>query len=666
MEHFQAITYGNGTFVAVGNLGTVFTSTNGLDWTRRKLPDIIEAIDQDLFGVAYGAGRFVAVGSGRAYYSSEGVEWTAAEFADTDTLYGIAYGAGRFVAVGRGLIYTSTDGAVWTMAGVNQVDGGFYGVAFGGGIFVAVNGNDGAIYTSTDGLAWNGSSLTNGLPLYAVAYGNSRWVAVGVQGTVHTSADAFHWTTLQPTTADLLFGVAFVNGTFVAVGGDTVQDTDSKRGTLLTSTDGTQWTMQTVAASALLTGVAASPDIIVVVGYRGGAFTSSDGILWTPRSADLTRYDLSDIIWARDKFYAVGGMQVLNSPPSTTIDLKRVILTSPDGKTWSKLLEGSRGALGGVCEGSGLLVAVGVAYVTASDFQDMIFTSSDGTSWSRINITGGSGLGIVVFGNGRFVATGGARTLVSTNGTRWEALADGPTYTESLTFVGGKFFARCGSGFQGIRESDDGMTWKNSNLSDPWAIDVMRVNGQFLTVGAAGALFSPDGTAWNPKPLTITPDFGPSQDGGSMDLFYGQLFADGYLIALGHFVPSHWYYQGVYSSTNGTNWVRRFKNSLSSLSKVAFGAGTFVAVGSNGAILQSGVLPPTPALFNRIDLRSTAVLNISAPVGRMLRIECSDSLADPRTWSPLATIPVADSPFTFLDEGAIGRPQRFYRTVTLP
>ena len=38
-EDFQAVTYARGTFVAAGNLGTVFTSTNGMEWTQRTLPD---------------------------------------------------------------------------------------------------------------------------------------------------------------------------------------------------------------------------------------------------------------------------------------------------------------------------------------------------------------------------------------------------------------------------------------------------------------------------------------------------------------------------------------------------------------------------------------------------------------------------------------------------
>jgi photosystem II stability/assembly factor-like uncharacterized protein len=51
------VTYGNGTFVAVGRNGTILTSRDGVNWTRRTSPT------RDwLNSVTYGNGRFVAVG----------------------------------------------------------------------------------------------------------------------------------------------------------------------------------------------------------------------------------------------------------------------------------------------------------------------------------------------------------------------------------------------------------------------------------------------------------------------------------------------------------------------------------------------------------------------------------------------------------------------------
>ena len=59
-------------------------------------------------GVAYGNGRFVAVGIGDIFTSPDGVNWTARTSVTSNYLNGVTYGNGRFVAVGNfGTILTS-------------------------------------------------------------------------------------------------------------------------------------------------------------------------------------------------------------------------------------------------------------------------------------------------------------------------------------------------------------------------------------------------------------------------------------------------------------------------------------------------------------------------------------------------------------------------------
>lgn len=65
----------------------------------------------------------------------------------------VAYGAGRYVAVGEyGVIRVSTDGFTWTTKadGTQQSDG-LSGIVYANGSFVVV-GYHGQILTSTDGL----------------------------------------------------------------------------------------------------------------------------------------------------------------------------------------------------------------------------------------------------------------------------------------------------------------------------------------------------------------------------------------------------------------------------------------------------------------------------------------------------------------------------------
>ena len=55
------ITYADGLFVAVGNLGTVLTSEDGINWTKKTSPNFGTTY---FYSVCYGNGKFVITGSG--------------------------------------------------------------------------------------------------------------------------------------------------------------------------------------------------------------------------------------------------------------------------------------------------------------------------------------------------------------------------------------------------------------------------------------------------------------------------------------------------------------------------------------------------------------------------------------------------------------------------
>jgi BNR repeat domain protein len=176
-----SVTYGNGTFVAVGVGGTILTSPDGVNWTQRT-----SGTSNNLFGVAYGNGTFVAVRSNGAILTSpDGVNWTGRTAPTSDRLFGVTYGNGTFVAVGsRGTILTSPDGVNWTVPALGGNP--LHGVTYGNGTFVAVGGG-GTILTSPDGVRWTARDSGMSNNLYGVAYGNGTFMAVGEYGTIVTS-----------------------------------------------------------------------------------------------------------------------------------------------------------------------------------------------------------------------------------------------------------------------------------------------------------------------------------------------------------------------------------------------------------------------------------------------------------------------------------------------
>src|SRR5688572_6272323 len=81
--------------------------------------------------------------------------------------------------------------------------------------------------------------------LYGVAYGNNRFVAVGIGGAVAGSADGTNWASQNSRTSGNLYGVAYGKGMYVAVGADG----------LIIASDGTNWNTANSSSDALLNAI---------------------------------------------------------------------------------------------------------------------------------------------------------------------------------------------------------------------------------------------------------------------------------------------------------------------------------------------------------------------------------------------------------------------------
>ena len=184
----KAIAYGGGRFVAVGDDRNIAYSPDGENWTRSSIPnEVINEISTIAYD-AYDDGRFVAGGSGIAY-SFDGISWTRATawpsgWTVNDIAYG--YGKGRWVAGCNGftgsIAYSDDGGENWTAVTGSPFKLGVNAIAYGDDRFVAASiyGNISQIAYSTDGENW--TLITDSAPkIYDIAYDglNGMFVAVG-------------------------------------------------------------------------------------------------------------------------------------------------------------------------------------------------------------------------------------------------------------------------------------------------------------------------------------------------------------------------------------------------------------------------------------------------------------------------------------------------------
>jgi hypothetical protein len=286
------------SFVAVGTLGTVITSLDGITWTSRT-----SVSSTNLGGASYFNDSFWMVqrsGIGGIIHTSKyGISWDNITTGFSVNLRDIKYGNSKYVAIGccQHNIFTSSDGISWDNQSLTGT-GLFEDLIYDNGTFVAV-GTSGQISTSTDGISWVDRKI-QGNHLYGVTYGNSTFVAVGTNGLILTSSDGSTWTerlsinnsvatspNKQPPTTSSLYKVTYGNSKFVAVG---------EYGAILTSPDGTTWTSSfTFGNLGTFQAVTYGNGIFVVVGSGqnwGGAtvITSTDGTTWTERTSGASSF----------------------------------------------------------------------------------------------------------------------------------------------------------------------------------------------------------------------------------------------------------------------------------------------------------------------------------------------------------------------------------------
>ncbi len=339
--------------------------------------------------------------------------------------HGVSYGNNQFVAVGNG-VATSSDGNAWMTRYAGP--GGFNAVTYANNRLVAVGSTTAS---SADGATWttHNAGLPQSYVLFAVAYGNERFVAVGGRGVpidniIATSTDGTNWIShrsVPAPPAQLLVSVAYGNGQFVAVG------QDHGIYVILTSPDGIDWTQRALGYPALNRVIYANGLFVAVGDYRPGPdrgpgliLTSPDGITWTKRTSPIYGHLVSILHYPNIGFVALAA---------------NGIAASLDGTTWTGHTWGAPVATGSleigvhaalaygnntfvVVGGTGAILQSAVLAPTQPVLGPLILLSSAGV---RVTLTGQPGQSYAIQG--------------SSDLTQWQTITN-----LALTNASGRFF----------------------------------------------------------------------------------------------------------------------------------------------------------------------------------------------------------------------------------
>jgi hypothetical protein len=289
-----------------------------------------------------------------------------------------------------------------------------------------------------------------------------------------------------------------------------------------------------------------------------------------------------------------------------------------------------------------------------------IFSSSsssfDGGSWTEQTSGVTNDLSSVAFGNGQFVAVSrddplqwtDQAILRSVDGKTWLRTSAPPRGLVSVAFGGGRFVA---IGYNTTVTSSDGITWNAVDQFNPGLRCIAYGNGQFVAVGSAGiragrVAISNDGITWTVQNIGI-------------EVMEDLTFADGTFIGIGHGSTGIIRNYLFCTSTNGLNWeIMPLPGFFFGL---AYGNGTYVAVGGGGFIAQSGQIRAGPRFlpsYLKRNLRATIGIAVESPINSIIRLEAGTDL---RTWTELLRATNLSGVLEFEDQTSPGLPYRFYR-----
>ncbi|GAB3776813.1 hypothetical protein GCM10028818_22850 [Spirosoma horti] len=207
----NAISYGGGQWIVIGNNGTILTSPDGITWTAQNAGTTAFLND-----ISYGAGQWIVVSSEGTLTSPDGIIWTARG----TPAVSIVYGNGKWASAYGSRFQTSTDGITWESNSISNAN--YIKVRYGGGRWVMLStfGPYITASTSPDGINWQDKILSEREgKIKSITFGDGLWMGVGENRYTKTSSDGLNWSTLKPPqNYPALVDVSYNEGRWVLVG----------------------------------------------------------------------------------------------------------------------------------------------------------------------------------------------------------------------------------------------------------------------------------------------------------------------------------------------------------------------------------------------------------------------------------------------------------------
>jgi photosystem II stability/assembly factor-like uncharacterized protein len=465
---YNAVTYGSGRIILIGNDGVVATSTDGKLWNVSRYPK--EGQRTSLRAVCTGNGKIIVVGdAGMILSSADGSTWNSFVSNTKCKFTSIVYGNGRFVAVGDSakcaVILTSADGVAWERLPFSEPDA-LQSVTWNQtGLFVAV-GDHRTILTSPDGIQWTRRiSRDSSVNLQTVVNNGEIAVAAGDSISL-TSNDGLTWVTRSTPN---LGSIQCKNGVFVSM--YYKPDGLSFLSTSYKSNDGIQWDSIKVDSQIISSPTWQSEESALFLQDNVSIYATINGADWNrlpaPAYNCLHGFGYTENSSIND---------IASDGNNYVLATKNMIATTPDFENW-KIQKIDKAAFSIAIYERGKFFLFGK--------KGCIFTSADGITWSDKSIDIGFNFKSVAFGRNIFAAiTDSGRIVISPDGEQWSDAGYNDTNKLNSIAFGGNIFVAAGNK-RTIITSTDGVSWTKRISPENYNLVKACWNGnEFVVLGA--------------------------------------------------------------------------------------------------------------------------------------------------------------------------------------
>jgi hypothetical protein len=551
---------------------------------------------------ASGADSLVAIGANRLITVWDGTSWNEQTISGSWTPQRLVFADSQYVAIGNSnQLAISSDAITWNSQA--KPSGQHIGLAFGNSKWVAVeNSGTGAMYSTDSALNWTSSTLPTSASWVGLAHGGGKFVAIASDTNTVAVADDVNltWTTatipgFQDSTQPLWSDITYGNGRFVAVSSD--------REAVAYSFNGTNWYLTEMPFDANFARVKYAQGMFIACSAEGGADSriaiSDGGFYWTALTLSSAEEQTTGSLYDDGKWYVFGNGSTQNITTIQTGARARgrvVILGSQldNFKIWEP--------------GSGYGTTPPTLTLTDPNITELpVFDLRVGNGVLANPSFVNRGIGykssttkVTITGDGYAEIFPLGKNIRATNLTRlprtgsnlvldrivWTSDAHITVDTFDDIAYGNNRYVAVGPN-QSTIYSTNGLNWLPSGntlpaISDWNAIEYGTNNFVCLADGSDTGAYGTDGITWT-----------------SVDVPYANYkdiaFGSGTFVAVGSGVSN-----ASYSLDDGLTWASADLGSTGNWSSVAFGASTFIAIkdgsdtfvsSSNGVAWTADQLP---------------------------------------------------------------------------